>query len=91
MRVVILALSQSAHCEARTDGFEVPKFSFDIFLKNNPTRNLLGVATKLDLDGFETHAVSDNINNIMDVDPPDIFDAHAEARCKGTRRVATNP
>ena len=36
MRVVILALSQSAHCEARTDGFEVPKFSFDIFLKYNP-------------------------------------------------------
>ena len=39
MRVVILALSQSAHCEARTDGFEVPKFSFDIFLKYNPTIN----------------------------------------------------
>jgi len=68
-----------------------PKFSFDIFLKNNPTRNLLGVATKLDLDGFETHAVSDNINNVMNVDPPDIFDAHAEARCKGTRQIATNP
>ena len=66
-----------------------PKFSFDIFLKNNPTRNLLGVATKLDLDGFETHAVSDNINNVMNVDQPDIFDAHAEARCKGTS--TTNP
>ena len=39
MRVVILALSQSAHCEARTDGFEVPKFSFDIFLKYNPNKS----------------------------------------------------
>ena len=50
---------------------EVPKFSFDIFLKYNPTIKRTGKvvdpnAINLD-DGFKTPSKSDNINKVKNM------------------------